>query len=236
MILYVNGDSHSAGAEAVNSYCFAEDDPLYYALGRIPHPDNEKVSYGCQLANLFGAVLHCDAESAASNDRILRTTYKYLEDNKPDLVVIGWTTWEREEWLHEGVYYQVNASGIDYVPPELQEKYKQWVIDQNNDVCTSKMNSWHHKIHFLHEHLETLKIPHVFFHVMNHFYRPAEDNIWSNSFIHPYNQDGTYYHWSIANGAKSYIPGSYHLDADAHRVWADLLYQHIKNNKLISND
>jgi hypothetical protein len=45
LILYVNGDSHSAGAEAVNDFCFANDDPLYYALGRIPHPDNERVSY-----------------------------------------------------------------------------------------------------------------------------------------------------------------------------------------------
>ena len=74
MILYVNGDSHSAAAEAVNSYCFANDDPLYYALGRRPHPDNERVSYGCNIANELNAILHCDAESASSNTRIIRTT------------------------------------------------------------------------------------------------------------------------------------------------------------------
>ena len=72
MILYVNGDSHSAGAEAVNDYCFAEDDPFYYALGRIPHPDNERASYGCNIANELFAILHCDAESASSNSRIIR--------------------------------------------------------------------------------------------------------------------------------------------------------------------
>jgi len=40
MILYVNGDSHTAGAEAVNSHAFADDDPAYKHLGRLPHPDN----------------------------------------------------------------------------------------------------------------------------------------------------------------------------------------------------
>ena len=30
MILYVNGDSHTAAAEAVNPYAFAEDDGQYF--------------------------------------------------------------------------------------------------------------------------------------------------------------------------------------------------------------
>ena len=94
MLVYINGDSHSAGAEAVNPHCFAEDDYLYRGLGRRPHPDNLQVSYGCHLANMLGAVLHCDAESASSNSRIIRTTGQYLKNNpKPDLVVIGWSTW-----------------------------------------------------------------------------------------------------------------------------------------------
>ena len=40
MMLYVNGDSHTAGAEAVNSHAFAEDDPDLFYLGRAPHPEN----------------------------------------------------------------------------------------------------------------------------------------------------------------------------------------------------
>ena len=79
MILYVNGDSHSAGAEAVNDYCFAEEDSNYQHLGKTHHPDNLKASYGQVLANNIGYELTCDAESGASNTRILRTTYSYLE-------------------------------------------------------------------------------------------------------------------------------------------------------------
>jgi hypothetical protein len=103
VILYVNGDSHSAGAEAVNTYSFAQDDSLYWNMDREPHPDNLRVSYGCELANMLGAILQCDAESASSNDRIIRTTYKALDIVKPELVIIGWSTWEREEWWHQGL-------------------------------------------------------------------------------------------------------------------------------------
>ena len=82
MILYVNGDSHSAGAEAVNPFAFANDDPHYKYLGRIPHPDNLFVSYGNILAKNLSAELYCDAESASSNDRIIRTTRHYLKNNQ----------------------------------------------------------------------------------------------------------------------------------------------------------
>ena len=50
MLLLVNGDSHAAAAEAVNSYAFANDDPSMVLKGRAPHPDNLKVSWGYQLS------------------------------------------------------------------------------------------------------------------------------------------------------------------------------------------
>ena len=118
MILYVNGDSHSAGAEAVNNHCFAEDDPLYRGLGRRPHPDNERASYGCLIANELRAILHCDAEAASSNDRIIRTTRDYIEnEGKPDFVLIGWSTWERQEWFYNDRWWQVNAGVLDMIGP-----------------------------------------------------------------------------------------------------------------------
>ena len=46
MILYVNGDSHTAAAEAVNAHAFAEDDPNLGYLHRLPHPDNLAVVGG----------------------------------------------------------------------------------------------------------------------------------------------------------------------------------------------
>jgi len=91
MILYVNGDSHAAAAEAVNNYAFAEDDPAYFFSGRRPHPDNLVVSWARQLSRTLNAALHLDAESASSNARIIRTTRVWLAaraDAVQDILVI----------------------------------------------------------------------------------------------------------------------------------------------------
>jgi hypothetical protein len=239
MILYVNGDSHSAGAEAVNNYAFAEDDPLYWRLGRRPHPDNERVSYGCELANMLGYVFVCDAESASSNTRILRTTKEYLKTNKPDLLVIGWSTWEREEWPLDDVYYQVTASGTDSVPLVFAERYRDWVIEQNEWSRENKMLDWHKIIYELHLELSSANIKHIFFNTYSNFSaikdtRLKTENLtaanaqcldWNNSYIGPYEQELTYYNWLKKSGFVTASPTSYHFKDDAHRAWANLLYE-----------
>ena len=230
MILYVNGDSHSAGAEAVNSYCFAVDDPMYWALGRRPHPDNERVSYGCQLANKIGAILHCDAESASSNSRIIRTTEHYLRYNpKPDLVVIGWSTWEREEWLHDDVYWQVNAGGIgDDWPDVIKARYKQWVADLDFQAIINKS---HRYIYNFHKQLESKNINHFFFTC----YEPlnnVETLDWNGHYFQPYDRDFTYFNWCKSKGFKTVNASSYHYAADAHAAWAEFLFTQLVEKEL----
>ena len=51
MILYTNGDSHTAAAECVNNHAFAEDDNQYWMMGRAPHPDNLAHSFSKLLSN-----------------------------------------------------------------------------------------------------------------------------------------------------------------------------------------
>lgn len=223
MILYVNGDSHSAGAEAVNPYCFANDDPLYYALGKMPHPDNEKVSYGCEVANALGAVFHCDAESASGNARIIRTTREYLKEYTPDAIIIGWTSWEREEWIHDGVTYQASGWCSKDWPQELKDRHKEWVI---NIDYNQKRNEWHEKIWEFHNELK--EIPHLFFNAFSSFSRtPIVD--WGDSYIGPYEDSLTYRNWLTNNGFQTVSPTSYHFGADAHRAWAQFLLPHLTN-------
>jgi len=240
MIVYVNGDSNSAGAEAVNNYAFAEDDSLYWRLGRQPHPDNLQASYGCDIANQLGAILDCDAESASSNERIMRTTQSYLADNTPDLVIIGWSTWEREEWEHDGVYYQVTASGHDSVPAVFAERYRDYVIQQDSITKEAKMLEWHRRIYQLHQELNERAIPHVFFNCYSDFGAIKRNQIttynvpppnhvdcyeWGNTYVGPYEQSMAYYYWLQNSGFKTVNTTSYHYGADAHRSWADFLYQ-----------
>jgi len=233
MILYVNGDSHTAAAEAVNPHAFAEDDSQYFYMGRAPHPDNLSASWGRILSSFLKAILHCDAESAASNDRILRTTRAWLDNNKKEwyrtLVIIQWSTWEREEWLHKDTYYQVNGSGIDQVPQELQEKYRQYIL--GIDWGTKTQQS-HDKIWAFHQELDQQGIKHLFFNGNNSFDQIVDQQCWNNSYIHPYDQSQTYHALLQSSGFETVSPQSWHYGSDAHSWWSTQLLNYIVKNKL----
>lgn len=233
MILYVNGDSHSAGAEAVNDFAFAEDDPKYRGLKRMPHPDNLEVSYGQVLAKKMGANLVCDAESASSNHRIIRTMWEYLKTETPDYIIIGWSTWERKEFRDSftGINWQVNAGGIGEDWPQwLKEQYPAYIseIDWNRETIMA-----HNKIHQCHISLQQKNIPHLFFNTYSYFDIAIERGLeWNGCYLDPYSANGTYYNWCMQNGFPPVKPNSYHFGPDAHRAWAEHLYAQIVHKLL----
>ncbi len=234
MILYVNGDSHSAGAEAVNNFAFAHDDPQYFHLGRRPHPENLKASYSALVANQLGADLICDAESASSNSRIIRTTKEFLKTTRPDLILIGWATWEREEFLFDDVYYQFTAGMIvddcwPPVPKHVQSAYKEWVVNADSN---KKAQYWHDKIYEFHQELLQLDVPHLFFNTLHDFNHSFINQVdWKNHYIGPYDSSMSYWNWLRING---FISNSwYHYRADAHKVWANYLTNYINECKIL---
>jgi hypothetical protein len=236
MILYVNGDSHTAAAEAVNPHAFAEDDPALFYLGRAPHPENFAVSWARRLSDIFKSVLHCDAESASSNQRIIRTTRDWIETHKawlPEvLMIIQWSTWERQEWLIDDVYYQINASGIDIVPPTHQEKYKQFVAAVDWTECSKTAHS---EIWQFHQELDKLGIKHVFFNGNNHFGRipKADRHEWGHCYISPYDPQMTYDQWLKSHNFETVSPDSWHFGSEAHASWCRFMLQYVMSNKLI---
>ena len=234
MILYVNGDSHTAAAEAVNSYAFAEDDPALYYLGRLPHPDNLQVSWGKLLSMALTAGFQCEAESASSNTRILRTTRAWLNARKNSLerklVVIQWSTWEREEWLYDGIYYQVNGSGIDQVPAAAQERYRNYVIGLD---WQQKTQSAHDEIWEFHQELQAQNIPHVFFNGNNDFGSIANRRDWGLNYIGPYDPASTYHARLQAAGIETVMPDSYHYGRDGHSWWFKYILNYIITHKFV---
>jgi hypothetical protein len=233
MILYVNGDSHTAAAEAVNPYAFAEDDADLAYLGRTPHPANLAVSWGRRLSETLKAGFHCAAESASSNARILRTTRAWLRQQvsyNDVLVIIQWSTWEREEWLHDGVYYQVGASGIDNVPQALQEKYRIFVIGTD---WKQKTQQAHKEIWALHSELEQQNIKHIFFNGNNDFSQITDQQDWGNSYIRPYDGNYTYDALIRSQGIETVAPNSWHFGPDGHAVFHRFLLNHLMSNRFI---
>lgn len=235
MILYANGCSHTAAAEAVVPNAFAVDDGKN-GIDRRPHPANLAASWCTKLAEQLGARLVCHAESGSSNDRILRTTRQWLDscDNLADVfVVIQWTTWEREEWLHNGTYYQVNASGTDWTPSDLRLRYKQYVA--NHDYW-AKTQEWYKKIWDLHIELEHKKVTHLFYNGWSTFIDIPDKKNFGKHYIGPYDRDLSYNSVLTSNGFEWVTPKSYHFDAKGHCFWAQYLLQYIKQNNLVTTD
>tara|TARA_Y100000992_G_C21273259_1_gene498242 strand:- start:644 stop:1342 length:699 start_codon:yes stop_codon:yes gene_type:complete len=232
MILLTNGDSHTAAAECVNNHAFAEDDPRYWVLGRAPHPENYEYSWSKLLAQRLNCGVKCLAESASSNDRIIRTTKKWIEQNKNDmyrtLCIIQWSTWEREEWLIDDVYYQVNASGVDEVPESHQQKYKEYVA---NIDWQTKTISAHKRIWDFHRELNKKNIKHIFFNGNNTFNSIKAHKKFDSSYIDPYGD--TTFDSVCSSKCETVSPTSYHYGTDGHRVWAQFLTKYIVDNKLI---
>jgi hypothetical protein len=223
-MIYINGDSNSAGAELVKDYCFANDDPRYLSRGRAAHPEAIPLTYGYKVARALNQGFLLDAESASSNARILRTTTDFLKNRNSAniIIIIGWTSWEREEWYHGNQWYQVTAGGTDIVPSELEQEYKQWVVDQNTETLVRKEQFWHEEIFKLHSELNAANIRHIFFNSFSQF-KNCEQKEWGESFIAPYNSEFTFTNWLRNHGYKTVNNTSYHFGPDAHAAWANFL-------------
>ena len=202
MLLYANGDSHTAPWSYVD------------ILG-------EELAF--EFVN--------QAQGGCSNASIIRRTREYIKHTIPDLVIIGWSTWEREEWEYKNQYYNVNSSGHDQLPDELQKQYKQWVTKQTQKTLNKKSKYWHTEIYKLHQILERELIPHVFFNCMYNFFNARPHYPWNNCYIGPYENDLSYYHWLKAQGATA--DEWYHYKTDGHRMWAKRVINYIKENKIL---
>jgi hypothetical protein len=234
MMLYVNGDSHTAGAEAVNVHAFAEDDPELFYLGRSPHPANLAVTWGKILSLALRSVFRCDAESASSNSRIIRTTREWLagggKDHPDQLVIIQWSTWEREEWPYGNTYLQVGTSGQDHVPQELQEKYRHFVIGTD---WKQKTEQAHKEIWEFHQELTKQGIRHIFFNGNNDFSSVTDRKDWGPNYIGPYDPNQTYDAVIRSKGIDTVVPNSWHFGKDGHSAFHRFILNHIISNKFV---
>lgn len=233
MILYVNGDSHTAAAEAVTPFAFAEDDPTLGFMGRVPHPKNLEVSWGKTLSKTLRAGFHCGAESGSSNARIIRTTKNWIDNlaNKDQvIIIIQWSTWEREEWLHNGVYLQVGSSGTDHVPQELQEKYRHFVvgIDWKEKTQQAHLDIWN-----FHLELNERNLPHVFFNGNNDFSAVSQKFDWGKCYIGPYDSALTYHGILQANNISTVLPNSWHYGPDGHSFWHRYILNYLMQNSFL---
>jgi hypothetical protein len=164
----------------------------------------------------------------------MRTTRAWLAERAETthniLVVIQWSTWEREEWEYNGVTYQVNGSGIDHVPLEAVDRYKNFVI---NIDWEQKTQEAHDEIWQFHQELKKQQIRHIFVNGNNDFSKIAKQKKWGTNYIGPYDPALTYDAIIRAKGIETVAPNSYHFGKDGHSVFHRFMLQYINDNALL---
>lgn len=236
MKIFFNGDSNTQGSE------------LYYA---------RQDAYPYKLAELLNAeIVDNPALGGASNDRIIRTTEEYLREcektnDYPDLIVIGWSEPNRTDWFVNGKYESLYSE--DFPPIHSHkindERAKYFSTDWRHASIEYVMTQYHHeKIYNLHQHLDYLKIPHLFFNAVNSFntlidwHKPLEGELhryeffkheWNNCFWKPYEKVGSFLEWGKENGYEK--TQYHHLKEDAHDHFAKVLCDYIKDKSLLTS-
>lgn len=235
-LLYVNGCSHSCGAEISYPKSFRESNDL-------------SRSWGGRIADHYGLVHHNDAVSGQSNYGIHTTTInsvlELLDKYSPDeiIVMIGWTSFDRAEIVYNNRLYRVGPScdlrpSFKQWPLEVREAFKNFIL--LNDYENGSMNSfsliYYNTINFLKLH----GIDYFFFNSIQGMVRPKvnllhqlNNNRPTNSifdqisrdknYFYPFDDDMTYYHHLKSRFDCFYEGRNHHFLEDAHQYWSELL-------------
>lgn len=224
MILYANGDSHTAGHGIV----VQDSGPDF-----LPHPQNLQHSFAACLAETLGWHLICEARSGGSLDRCIRTTRDFLGRSRDDVfVLIGVPSFEREEWHWQDQWYQINASGYEAYPKELQDRYQQWVLGFEDFDFYDRQVEIHQKMCDFNLELRQRNVPHLFFNTAQCFELDGrfDAHDWQGCYVEPYgswDSDGVFWNWCLAKGfAKD---GWGHFGKDAHASWSQLLLDYVND-------
>ena len=231
MLMYINGDSNTAGTELEN----IED------------------AFGVMLAKYLGMEYLIEATHGASNMKILRTTEQYLdqcqrENIKPDFVLIGWSEWAREDWFVTGEYRSIHGLGLRSPQKIDPERYAYWQDNcLRNPLYEAAMaKSYNTQIHNLHCRLQRMGLPHLFFNAIQSLYStekafaPADRTMhlpfkldWHDCYYHPYSEDHAMRNWALAQRFEQVTPGWYHFTGPAQQAWFEVLKNHIQEKNLL---
>lgn len=211
--IYVNGDSHSAGVS-------------------LP---SDSMSFANLIAKHFDLQLVNQSLPGGSNQRAIRITQDWIRTSQAKyFVLVGWTSWEREEWPYRGDFFQANSSADTFGDADLDQRYKTWVNGLDANDIPTLGQAWHENIWQFHKKLQDRQIPHLFFNCFYDFFvDKSGHHDWDNCFFHPYDSDWSYWHYATSQGCKPFREDDLHLGADAHKIWANLLIAHIEKYKLL---
>jgi hypothetical protein len=207
--LFVNGCSHSAGD----------------GTSRLAH------SWPNQLAMLLNADLINYSLSGASNQRMLRTTREWARNMTHEhqyFIIIGWSTWERQEWYCNQQFYQINASGHDGLPRDLHDAYKEYVGKLDDQSYVSAAKNTEQEIYQLAQQLQRPNVKYLFFNSFMQISETLKNHRWDHRYMTPFGNELNYFEYLKNVGYQH--DENYHYGDDAQQAWAQVMFQYIKKH------
>lgn len=143
MIIWCFGDSWTWGSELWNKEICSEDDALYhwgndYSVAcELNHDYVMKKNWGACLSKIGDYEVSNFAIPGSSNRQILETLYYQLKsEEKPDIIIIGWSTQYR--WAERKNNHTSQMRAVDKFQSVLRD-YPDLFYEDNffNEVCTA---------------------------------------------------------------------------------------------------
>tara|TARA_R110000751_G_scaffold189334_1_gene295393 strand:+ start:400 stop:1137 length:738 start_codon:yes stop_codon:yes gene_type:complete len=233
-IALIAGCSHSAGFEIDGT-----EDSAY----------NRSKSFGSVLSSLLQLTPHNISLGAQSNSSIARSVIDYLEsadDESVEFVVVGWTEASRIDLPSDiDVGLDGNNPAADSIG-EVSRRFLQinagW--DGNTPYERSIMPYWHEYMYHQGNLMSLVTVKEMLL-LQQYLYSKGIDYVFCNTML-PYNPNRfTEWYWDLIDDSKCMWDAEgfwfkykelghvnskakyWHHDETPHRLWAELLYNHI---------
>lgn len=176
--------------------------------------ESTDLAWPSQLGKIKNIPVHNIALGGASNDRISRTLKEALVTIRPEIVVVGWTTIDRNELHHrDGFYVRATSQNClvecEEIPNDVDLLHQNWLKYNHNSWINYR--DWIYSVLFFQQFFEELKIPYLFF--------TALGNNYINEFINQTDK-------SLALADKSYQwrdRKKYQPERTIHKEWKELV-------------
>jgi len=187
------------------------------------------------FADQLSQPFRCWGKNGASNYWIQTHVEYFLSDEtwSPDtFLLIGWTSWEREEW--PWLYSNISVcGGPDFgVPAAMKARYEQWKSTLTRDYMHACLEIWHERIYQVHEQLHERGVPHLFWTTYDNFKDLEDHRNWHGAFYRPYDPYGCMSKWFEANNVQAVAGDPFHYGVDGHQAWGVELANYAKTNLL----
>lgn len=188
------------------------------------------------IASVFSDAMdrpfRCWSKNGASNHWIQTHIDYFLADpawSTDTFVLVGWTSWEREEW--PWLYNNISVcGGPDFgVPSAMKARYEAWKQTLTRDYQQACKHIWHERIYQVHAALTDRNIPHLFWTTYDNWHDLEDQKDWRDCFYRPYDTHGCMSKWFESQGISAMPGDAFHYGPDAHAAWAKELATHAQS-------